>query len=155
MEAQAITRHIRQSPRKIKVVLDEIRGAKFEVALNYLHFSKAKAASQIEKTLRSAYHNLIVEAKDLTVKTENLFVKECFANGGPHMKRFRAASMGRISRLNKPTAHITIVVSDKKDQGERFWDKKHIQLVLDCKLIRIGDQPGFQVRVLLLDLKKI
>ena len=115
MEAQAITRHIRQSPRKIKVVLDEIRGAKFEVALNYLHFSKAKAASQIEKTLRSAYHNLIVEAKELTVKTEDLFVKECYANGGPHMKRFRAASMGRISRLNKPTAHLTIVVSDKKD----------------------------------------
>ena len=84
-------------------------------SLNYLHFSKAKAASQIEKTLRSAYHNLIVEAKDLTVKTEDLFVKECYANGGPHMKRFRAASMGRISRLNKPTAHITIVVSDKKD----------------------------------------
>ena len=53
MEAQAITRHIRQSPRKIKVILDEIRGAKFEEALNYLHFSKAKAASQIEKTLRS------------------------------------------------------------------------------------------------------
>ena len=45
MEAQAITRHIRQSPRKIKVILDEIRGAKFEEALNYLHFSKAKAAS--------------------------------------------------------------------------------------------------------------
>ena len=94
MEAQAITRHIRQSPRKIKVILDEIRGAKFEEALNYLHFSKAKAASQIEKTLRSAYHNLIVQAKDNDVNTEALFVKECFANSGPHMKRFRAASMG-------------------------------------------------------------
>ena len=115
MEAQAITRHIRQSPRKIKVVLDEIRGAKFEAALNYLHFSNAKAASQIEKTLRSAYHNLIVQAKDNDVNTEALFVKECFANSGPHMKRFRAASMGRISRLNKPTAHLKIVVSDKKN----------------------------------------
>ena len=115
MEAQAITRHIRQSPRKIKVVLDEIRGAKFEDALNYLHFSKAKAASQIEKTLRSAYHNLIFQAKDNDVNTEALFVKECFANSGPHMKRFRAASMGRISKLNKPTAHLKIVVSDKKN----------------------------------------
>ena len=115
MEAQAITRHIRQSPRKIKVILDEIRGAKFEDALNYLHFSKAKAAFQIDKTLRAAYHNLIVQAKDITVNNEDLFVKECFANGGPHMKRFRAASMGRISRLNKPTAHLTIVVSDNKN----------------------------------------
>ena len=115
MEAQAITRHIRQSPRKIKVILDEIRGAKFEEALNYLHFSKAKAASQIEKTIRSAYHNLIVQAKYNDVNTVALFVKECFANSGPHMKRFRAASMGRISKLNKPTAHLKIVVSDKKN----------------------------------------
>ena len=115
MEAKAITRHIRQSPRKIRVVLEKIRGSKFEVALNYLHFSKAKAALQIEKTLRSAYHNLIVQAKDGNVSSDNLFVKECFANGGPHIKRFRAASMGRISRLNKPTAHLTIIVSDKKN----------------------------------------
>ena len=54
MEAKAITRHIRQSPRKIRVVLNEVRGRGVEEALNYLHFSKAKAATQIEKTLRSA-----------------------------------------------------------------------------------------------------
>ena len=41
--------------------------------------------------------------------------RECYADGGPHMKRFRAASMGRISRLNKPTAHLTVVVSDEKN----------------------------------------
>nr|MCS5651911.1 50S ribosomal protein L22 [Candidatus Neomarinimicrobiota bacterium] len=59
MEAKAITRHIRQSPRKIRVVLDEVRGRDVEEALNYLHFSKAKAATQIEKTLRSAIANLL------------------------------------------------------------------------------------------------
>ena len=115
MEAKAITRHIRQSPRKIRVVLDEVRGRGVEEALNYLHFSKAKAATQIEKTLRSAIANLLNKVEDATVNTDALCVKECYADGGPHMKRFRAASMGRISRLNKPTAHLTVVVSDEKN----------------------------------------
>ena len=115
MEAKAITRHIRQSPRKIRVVLHEVRGRGVEEALNYLHFSKAKAATQIEKTLRSAIANLMNKTEDAPVKPEDLRVKECYADGGPHMKRFRAASMGRISKLNKPTAHLTVVVSDKKN----------------------------------------
>jgi large subunit ribosomal protein L22 len=49
------------------------------------------------------------------VNTAELHIKECYADGGPHMKRFRAASMGRISKLNKPTSHLTIVVSDEKN----------------------------------------
>jgi large subunit ribosomal protein L22 len=54
-------------------------------------------------------------AQEIEVNTEGLHIKECYADGGPHMKRFRAASMGRISRLNKPTSHLTIVVSDDKN----------------------------------------
>lgn len=115
MEAKAITRQIRQSPRKIRVVLDEVRGREVEDALNYLHFSKAKAAVQIEKTVRSAIANLMNTANDAEVSPENLRIKECYADGGPHIKRFRAASMGRISKLNKPTAHLTVVVSDEKN----------------------------------------
>ena len=83
MEAKAITRHIRQSPRKIKLILDEIRGLKFDDALNYLHFSKAKASVQIEKTLTSAYHNLINKMEDEKIETEKLCIKECYAMVGP------------------------------------------------------------------------
>ena len=115
MEAKAITRHIRQSSRKIRVVLDEVRGCEVEEALNFLHFSKAKAAAQIEKTVRSAVANLMNNAGEVDIKPEELRIKKCYADGGPHMKRFRAASMGRISRLNKPTAHLTVVVSDEKN----------------------------------------
>ena len=50
--------------------------------------------------------------EDDKIETEKLCIKECYANGGSHIKRFRAASMGRISRLNKPTSHLTIIVSD-------------------------------------------
>lgn len=115
MKAKAITRHIRQSPRKILVVLNEVRGREVEDALNFLHFSKAKAATQIEKTVRSAVANLMNIDSESEVNTAELHIKECYADGGPHMKRFRAASMGRISKLNKPTSHLTIVVSDEKN----------------------------------------
>ena len=115
MEAKAITRHIRQSPRKIRIILDEVRGCGAEEALNYLHFSKAKASVYIEKTLRSAISNLLNKTENSDLNTENIKVKECYADGGPHMKRFRAASMGRISKLNKPTAHLTVVVADNNN----------------------------------------
>ena len=111
MEAKAITRHIRQSPRKIRILLDDLRGSNVDKAMNYLHFSKAKAAYQIEKTLSSAVANLMNTSDTEDISVENIYVKECYADGAPHLKRFRAASMGRISRINKKTAHLTIVVS--------------------------------------------
>mgnify|MGYP003300957963 FL=1 len=64
------------------------------------------------KRQTSAYHNLINKMEDEKIETEKLCIKECYANGGAHIKRFRAASMGRISKLNKPTSHLTIIVSD-------------------------------------------
>ena len=53
------------------------------------------------------------KAEDGNVDPDGLIVSKAFVDGGPHMKRFRAASMGRISRLNKPTSHLTVVVSDE------------------------------------------
>ncbi len=78
-----------------------------------LHFSPEKAAETIEKTLRSAVANLMVKADDKTMDPESLNIKEAYVDGGPAMKRFRAASMGRASRLRRPSAHLTIVVSDE------------------------------------------
>jgi len=114
MEAKAITRHIRQSPRKIRILLDELRGSNVDKAMNFLHFSKAKAAYQIEKTLSSAVSNLMNSSDEDNISVDNIYIKECFADGAPHLKRFRAASMGRISRINKKSSHLTIVVSDEK-----------------------------------------
>ena len=112
MEAQACSRYVRQSPRKIRIVIDEVRGKKVGDALNYLHFSPKKGSEVIEKTLRSAVSNLLQKAEDANIDPDGLIVSKAFVNGGPHMKRFRPASMGRISRLNKPTRHVTVVVSD-------------------------------------------
>jgi large subunit ribosomal protein L22 len=113
MEAQACSRYVRQSPRKIRIVMNEVRGKKVGDALNYLHFSPKKGSDVIEKTLRSAVSNLLQKADDAKIDPDSLIVSEAFVNGGPHMKRFRPASMGRISRLNKPTSHVTVVVCEE------------------------------------------
>ena len=113
MEAKAIVRHIHQSPRKIRKTLDNVRGLKVGDALNQLHFSPEKAASVIEKTLRSAVSNLMSQNEELNIDPEGLGIKEAFVDGGPVMKRFRAASMGRASRLRRPTSHVTIIVTDE------------------------------------------
>ena len=113
MESKAVSRYIHQSPYKVRKTLDSVRGLKIEDALNKLHFSPEKAAVVIEKTLRSAISNLLNQEKDSDIDTSGLEIKSAFVDGGPVMKRFRAASMGRASRLRRPTSHLTIVVKKK------------------------------------------
>ena len=112
MKAKSISKYIRQSPKKVRIVLDKIRGKKVGFALDYLHFSPLKASYVTEKTVRSAVANLMQSNESANVDPDLFTIKEAFADGGPHLKRFRAASMGRISKLNKPTSHLTIVISD-------------------------------------------
>ena len=114
MESRAITRYIRQSPYKVRKTLDTVRGLNVGEALNHLHFSPEKAAKVIEKTLRSAVSNLMNQNEDLNIDPNVLGIKEAYVNGGPVMKRFRAASMGRASRLRRPTSHLTIIITDEK-----------------------------------------
>ncbi|MBT3590548.1 MAG: 50S ribosomal protein L22 [Candidatus Marinimicrobia bacterium] len=112
MKAKAIATNVHQSPRKMRKTLNSIRGLKVGDAMNMLHFSPEKAASIIEKTLRSAVANLMQKMDDTHLDPETLGIDEAFVNGGPVMKRFRAASMGRAARLRRPTSHLTIVVTD-------------------------------------------
>ena len=111
MEARATSRYNRQSARKIRKVLNRVRGSNVDSAIDYLNFSPEKASVVIEKTIRSAIANLLqVEGNnDLDIKT--LKIKEAYADQGPVMKRFRAASMGRASRLRRPSSHLTIVLT--------------------------------------------
>ena len=114
MESKAIARHIRQSPYKVRKTLDSVRGMSVNDALNYLHFSPEKAAKVIEKTIRSAVSNFINKKENADIDKDSLKLKEAYVDGGPVMKRFRAASMGRASRLRRPTSHLTVVVKSKK-----------------------------------------
>ena len=113
MESKAKAMHIRQSPRKIRKSIDNVRGLSVGDALNHLHFSTEKAALIIEKTIRSAISNMLNKQEDLDVDPNSLIIKEAFVNGGPVMKRFRASAMGRVSRRRRPSSHIVIILSDK------------------------------------------
>ncbi len=114
MESKAIARYIRQSPYKVRKTLDSVRGMSIDEALNYLHFSPEKAAKVIEKTIRSAVSNFINKNENADVDQGDLKFKEAYVDGGPVMKRFRAASMGRASRLRRPTSHLTIIIKSEK-----------------------------------------
>ena len=113
MESKAIARYIHQSPFKLRKTLNSVRGLSVEDALNKLHFSSEKASVVIEKTLRSAIANLLAKDQESNISADSLKIKSAFVDGGPVMKRFRAASMGRASRLRRPTSHLTIIVTNK------------------------------------------
>jgi large subunit ribosomal protein L22 len=116
MEARAISKHNRQSARKMRLVIDLIRGRSVGEAYAILQFSKKRAADCIDKTLRSAVANAKSKADDAGeyVDVDELFVKEAFINEGPRLKRWRAAAMGRAAPIRKPTSHVVIVVDRKE-----------------------------------------
>ena len=112
MKAKATAKHIRQSPFKLRKTLNSVKGMSVGVAMDRLHFSPEKAATVIEKTLRSAVSNLMSAMDDQNINPQSLVIDEAFVDGGPVMKRFRASAMGRVSRRRRPTSHLTIIVSD-------------------------------------------
>ena len=100
----------------MRLVADLIRGKGVGEAYAILQFTKKKAAEQIDKTLRSAVANARqkAEAANDFVDVDDLYVKEAYINEGPRLKRWRAAAQGRAAPLNRPTAHVFIVVDRKE-----------------------------------------
>jgi large subunit ribosomal protein L22 len=115
-QARATQRTTRQSPYKMRLVIDEIRGKDVNAALNYLAFSKKHAAKQIEKVLRSAVANAENHARadNESLDVDTLFVKHAIVNEGPKLKRFTPAAMGRATPIQKRTSHVEIVVSARE-----------------------------------------
>jgi len=110
MEARAIAKYVRMSPRKVRRVANLIRGKNVGEAINILHFTTKAASEPIEKVVRSAVQNMLnLETK---VNPDELFIKEIKVDGGVTLKRFRAASMGRAVRIRKRTSHISVVVAE-------------------------------------------
>jgi len=110
MEARAINRYIGTSPRKMRLVIDLIRGKRVDAALHILHFSPKAASKVAEKVLRSAVSNLQNQDEGGRVDPEDMVVKRVQVDGGLVMKRISAAPMGRAFRIRKRSNHITIVV---------------------------------------------
>ena len=108
LEARAVTRSVRLSPRKTRLVVDQIRGKPVEQALEYLTFERQKPAHYVRKTLDSAISNA---EHNEGLDVDQLVVKAAFVDEGPSLKRFRPRAMGRATMIQKPTSHITIVVA--------------------------------------------
>ena len=115
-EARAIQRTTRQSPYKMRLVIDQIRGKDVNEALALLKFSKKHAAKQIEKVLNSAVANAEFKAREAneSIDVDRLYVKHAIINEGPKLKRFMPAAMGRATPIQKRTSHVEIIVAEKE-----------------------------------------
>ncbi len=114
-DVRAVQRATRQSPYKMRLVIDQIRGKSVNEALATLKFSKKHAARQIEKVLTLAVANAEYRGRSASepVDVDELFVKHAVINEGPKLKRFMPAAMGRANPIQKRTSHVEIVIAER------------------------------------------
>ena len=110
VSAQAVARYIRMSPRKVRRVLNQIRGKSYKEALMLLEFMPYKACGPIWQVIYSAAANA---EHNLNLSKENLIISEAFANQGPIFRRFRPRAQGQGYGIRKPTCHIEIIVKEQ------------------------------------------
>jgi len=113
--ARAIQRTTRQSPYKMRLVIDQIRGKNVNDALALLRFSKKHAAKQIEKTLASAVANAEYKARqdNEPIDLDALVIARAVVNEGPPLKRFTPAAQGRATPMRKRTSHVEIEIAER------------------------------------------
>ena len=108
MENETITaksKYIRQSPYKLRLVLNLIRGLPVSEALDILKFTKRKASDEITKVIQSAMSNA---ENNFGLNSNDLYISKAIADEGPTLKRFRPRARGRAGRINKRTSHLII-----------------------------------------------
>ena len=112
MEALAKSKHIKQSVKKIRFIIELIKDLSAENAIRKLEFTNKKSANHINKTIKAAVSNLL--QKDAQINKDNISIKSIYADEGPTMKRFRPAAMGRAVPILKRTSHLTVIVENKE-----------------------------------------
>ncbi|MCD6255087.1 MAG: 50S ribosomal protein L22 [Deltaproteobacteria bacterium] len=109
MEVKAVAKYVRISPRKVRLVIDLVRGKRVDESLNILQFTPKRAAHIVRKLIKSAIAN--AEQKP-DVDIDNLYIKYIYADEGPTLKRYRARALGRAVRIRRRTSHITVVLDE-------------------------------------------
>jgi len=107
---KAKLRYLRVSARKSRLVVDLIRGKGVDDALNILMFTRRAACEPVRKLIESAISN----AEEQDANVDLLFVSEIYVDEGPTLRRFRPRAMGRATRINKRTSHITCVLAERQ-----------------------------------------
>ena len=112
---KAVNRNVRSSPRKVNLLLRNIRGKKVDVAIRDLSFARQRIAFDIKKTVQSAIANA---ENNNQYDIDNLYIKEAYVGKSIVLKRFRARAKGRASGIKKPFSNLTIVLAENNKKEE-------------------------------------
>ena len=111
VEAKAHVKYVRISPRKVEIVLDQIRGKSIDEALAILRYLPQKGARITEKLIQTAAANA---ENNHDMVRDNLYVAQVYANQGPTMKRYKARAQGRANLIRKRSTHISVILREKQ-----------------------------------------
>ena len=109
MKSKAVAKYVRISPRKVRLIMDQIRGKRVQEALNLLSYTPQKGALILKKLLDSAVANA---EQNSNTDVDKLYIERIFADEGPSLKRFRPRAMGRATRILKRTSHLTVILDE-------------------------------------------
>ena len=117
----AVNRNVKSSPRKVNLLLRNIRGKKADIAIRDLTFAKQRIAFDIKKTVQSAIANA---ENNNQYDIDNLYVSEAYVGKSIVLKRFRARAKGRASGIKKPYSNLTIILSEKLNEKKELHGTK-------------------------------
>ena len=118
MEAVAKLKNVPTSPRKMRLVVDIIRGERVSKALNILKFDSKSGSVRLEKLLLSAIANWQAKNENVDLENADLYVKEVFVDSGRMLKRLRPAPQGRAHRIRKRSNHVTLIIDSMSKEHE-------------------------------------
>ena len=118
---KAINKNVRSSPRKINILLKNIRGKKADIVIRDLSFARQRIASEVKKTVQSAIANA---ENNNQYDIDNLYVEEAYVGKSIVLKRFRARAKGRASPIKKPYTNLTIILSEINNKKEELRGTK-------------------------------
>ena len=125
MEIKANVKHLRTSARKTRLVVDLVRGMQVEKALDQLKFVNKRVTKSVEKLINSAIANA---ENTYDLSKDNLFIKEIRVDEGATLKRWMPRAHGRATPIRKRTSHISVVLGELKDSGEKKAKKQKIKV---------------------------
>jgi large subunit ribosomal protein L22 len=151
MEVKAYAKSLRMSPRKVRLVVDLVRGKKIAPALAQLQFCARAATLPISKLVKSAVANA---KHNYDLSEDNLYIKEIFVDGGATIKRSMPRAHGRACPIRKRTSHVTVILGELVDSGKKEAKKVSIEKPVELKATEQPKQKD-EVKVLKKSSKKV
>ncbi|MCH7759572.1 50S ribosomal protein L22 [Patescibacteria group bacterium] len=151
MRVKAISKYLKISPKKMRLVANMIRGMKVDQAVDHLRFIPKKASPMILKILQSAIANA---EHNFNLKKENLLIKEIFIDGGPMIKRWRARAFGRAAMIRRRSSHCSIILEEKEPGLVTQSKKTKLKEPTLVKGVPKEDTPSQPVSPQKFDIKK-